>query len=52
MLGGARLLSGLAIGVAAGAGTAWIAELEPDHDRRRATLITVVTTMAGSAPDR
>jgi MFS family permease len=47
MLGGARLLGGLAIGVAAGAGTAWIAELEPDHDRRRATLITVVSTMAG-----
>jgi MFS family permease len=47
MLGAARLLSGLAIGVAAGAGTAWIVELEPDHDRRRATLITVIVTMAG-----
>jgi MFS family permease len=47
MLIGARLLGGLAIGVAAGAGTAWIAELEPDHDRRRATLITVVSTMGG-----
>jgi MFS family permease len=47
MLGAARLLSGLAIGVASGAGTAWIAELEPGHDRRRATLVTVIVTMAG-----
>ena len=47
MLGGARLLNGLAIGAAAGAGTAWIAELEPEHDRSRATLIIVVSTMVG-----
>jgi MFS family permease len=49
MLGGARLLNGLAIGVAAGAGTAWVCELEPDHDRRRATLIVVLSTMIGVA---
>jgi MFS family permease len=49
MLGGARLLNGLAVGVAAGAGTAWICELEPDHDRRRATLFIVLGTMIGVA---
>ena len=49
MLGAARLVGGLAIGVAAGAGTAWIAELEPDGDRRRATLIAVLSTMIGVA---
>lgn len=49
MLGGARLLNGLAIGIAAGAGTAWVCELEPDHDRRRATLFVVLGTMIGVA---
>lgn len=42
-----RVLSGMAIGAASGTATAWIAELEPGGDRRRATAIAVAANMAG-----
>jgi Arabinose efflux permease len=44
----ARVLSGFSIGLAAGAGTAWIAELDPD-DKTRATLVAVGSNFAGLA---
>jgi MFS family permease len=44
-----RFLSGLAIGVASGTATAWIAELEPGGHRGRATLIAVAANQAGLA---
>lgn len=44
----ARVLSGFSIGLAAGAGTAWIAELDAG-DRTRATLVAVVSNFAGLA---
>ena len=44
----ARMLSGFSIGLAAGAGTAWIAELDAD-DRTRATLVAVGSNFAGLA---
>jgi len=44
----ARVLSGFSIGLAAGAGTAWIAELDAE-DRTRATLVAVVSNFAGLA---
>ena len=44
-----RLLSGLAIGLATGTATAWIAELEPREHRGRATLIAVGANMVGLA---
>jgi MFS family permease len=44
----ARVLSGFSIGLAAGAGTAWIAELDAE-DRTRATLIAVGSNFAGLA---
>lgn len=44
----ARALSGFSIGLAAGAGTAWIAELDA-HDRTRATLVAVGSNFAGLA---
>jgi MFS family permease len=45
----ARALSGFSIGLAAGAGTAWIAELDDVHDKTRATLVAVVSNFAGLA---
>jgi MFS family permease len=44
----ARVLSGFSIGLAAGAGTAWIAELDAE-DRTRATLMAVGSNFAGLA---
>jgi MFS family permease len=44
----ARVLSGFSIGLAAGAGTAWLAELDAD-DRTRATLVAVGSNFAGLA---
>jgi MFS family permease len=44
----ARVLSGFSIGLAAGAGTAWIAELDAE-DKTRATLVAVVSNFAGLA---
>ena len=43
----ARLLSGLATGLAAGAATAWIAELHPDGDKNRAAIIAAASNLAG-----
>jgi MFS family permease len=45
----ARLLSGLAIGLASGTATAWIAELDPDGDRARATQIMTSSNFSGLA---
>jgi MFS family permease len=45
----ARLLSGLAIGLASGTATAWIAELDPDGDRARATQIMTGSNFLGLA---
>jgi len=45
----ARALSGFSIGLAAGAGTAWIAELDGAADRTRATLIAIVGNFGGVA---
>jgi MFS family permease len=42
----ARVLSGFSIGLGAGTGTAWIAELDAE-DRTRATLVAVVSNFAG-----
>jgi MFS family permease len=44
-----RFLSGLAVGVASGTATAWIAELQADGHRGRATLIAVGANQAGLA---
>lgn len=44
----ARVLSGFSIGLAAGAGTAWIAELDA-ADRTRATMVAVGSNFAGLA---
>ncbi|HVV95188.1 MAG TPA: MFS transporter [Hyphomicrobiales bacterium] len=49
MLFVARTLSGISIGLAAGAGTAWIAELDPAADRPRATSLTVAANFIGLA---
>ena len=46
---GARALSGFSIGLAAGAGTAWIAELDGADDKTRATLVAVSSNFAGLA---
>jgi predicted MFS family arabinose efflux permease len=43
----ARILSGLAIGMAAGTATAWIAELHPEQDRASATTIATAFNLAG-----
>ncbi|RWC45218.1 MAG: MFS transporter [Mesorhizobium sp.] len=43
----ARILSGLAIGVGAGTGTAWIAELLPGADKSRASVIATSTNFLG-----
>ena len=45
----ARALSGFSIGLAAGAGTAWIAELDSAADRTRATLVAIVGNFGGVA---
>jgi MFS family permease len=44
-----RALSGISIGLAAGAGTAWLAELDPTADRPRATILTVTANFIGLA---
>lgn len=44
-----RVLNGLGVGLGAGALTAWIAELEPSHDRRRAALVASVGNLGGLA---
>lgn len=43
----ARVLSGLAIGIGASTGTAWLAELIAERDRSRATVIATITNFAG-----
>jgi MFS family permease len=45
----ARMLSGLAIGVGAGTGTAWLAELIADEDKSRATTIATAGNFFGLA---
>ena len=45
----ARVLSGLATGLAAGTATAWIAELEPRDDKARAAAIAAAANLAGLA---
>jgi MFS family permease len=45
----ARILSGFAIGLASSAGAAWIAELDPEHDRSRAALLMTSANFAGLA---
>jgi len=44
-----RALSGMAIALASGAGTAWITELLPDADRPRAALIATTANFIGLA---
>lgn len=44
-----RFLSGVAIGVASGTATAWIAELEPAGNRGNATVIAVAANQIGLA---
>ncbi len=43
----ARILSGFAIGVGAGTGTAWLAELVAHEDKSRASLIATSTNFLG-----
>jgi len=43
----ARILSGLAIALAAGASTAWLVELEPNHDKTTATQVVIAANLAG-----
>jgi hypothetical protein len=43
----ARALSGFAIGVASGTGTAWLAELHREKDKARATLFASVANLVG-----
>ena len=45
----ARILNGVAAGLGAGALTAWIAELEPHHDRARAATVATAGNLAGLA---
>lgn len=45
----ARVVSGLALGLTATACTAWIAELQPDGDRRIATLFATGANLTGLA---
>jgi MFS family permease len=44
-----RILSGLAIGVATGTGTAWITELVPAHDKARASALATANNLGGIA---
>ncbi len=43
----ARILSGLAIGIASGAATAWIAELLPGDDKQRASTLATTANFIG-----
>jgi MFS family permease len=43
----ARMLSGFAIGIASGTGTAWLAELHGGRDKSRATLLASGANMVG-----
>lgn len=43
----ARLLSGFAIGLAAGTATAWIAELHPQGDKAAAAMVAAAANLAG-----
>ncbi|WP_051310610.1 MFS transporter [Bradyrhizobium sp. Cp5.3] len=43
----ARMLSGLAIGIGAGTGTAWLAELIAEQDRSRATVVATIANFIG-----
>ncbi len=45
----ARIVSGFAIGLASGAGAAWIAELDARHDRSHAALLVTGANFAGLA---
>ena len=42
-----RILSGLAVGIGAGTGTAWLAELIGGEDKTRATVIATATNFLG-----
>jgi MFS family permease len=42
-----RVLSGIAIGIGAGTGTAWLAELIADHEKTRATVMATSANFAG-----
>jgi MFS family permease len=44
-----RVLSGLAIGVATGTGTAWVTELVPGQDKARASVLATAANLAGIA---
>src|SRR5207248_4537882 len=43
----ARFLTGLSIGLVAGASTAWIAELHPQQDSKKGTSIAAGTNLVG-----
>jgi MFS family permease len=45
----ARVLSGFSIGLGAGAGAAWITELDEAADKTRASLVTIVGNFSGVA---
>lgn len=45
----ARILSGLAVGIGAGTGTAWLAELIAEDDKGRATMIATSANFVGIA---
>ncbi|GAC1593142.1 MAG: MFS transporter [Acidimicrobiales bacterium] len=45
----ARAVQGMGTGMLTGAATAALVELDPDHDRRRASLVNSVTFIAGAA---
>ena len=47
MLFVARLLSGFSIGMVAAAGTAWVAELQPQGDEQAAALVSAGANVAG-----
>jgi len=44
-----RVLSGLAIGIASGTATAWVAELTPNQDKSRASVLATGGNLAGLA---
>ena len=45
----ARIVSGFAVGLGSGVGAAWMAELEPRHDRGRAAFLMTSANFAGLA---
>jgi MFS family permease len=45
----ARVVSGLAVGVASGTGAAWLAELYPPEQRPRATVAAILANLIGVA---